>query len=41
MKSKQRDFILGSEWIYLKLYLGHETSELVLIKYIHSLFSRE
>lgn len=37
MKSKQRDFILGSEWIYLKLYLGHETSELVLIKYIHSI----
>lgn len=30
MKTKQRDFILGSEWIYLKLYLGHTTADIVL-----------
>lgn len=40
MKTKQRDFILGSEWIYLKLYLGHATADIVLWKKIMPLVNQ-
>ena len=40
MKTKQRDFILGSEWIYLKLYTGRITADIVLLDKIIPIVNR-
>ncbi len=33
-KSPQRNFIIGSEWLYYKLYTGHKTADQILVQII-------
>lgn len=33
----QRDYILGDEWIYYKIYTGHSTSDIILVDIIASI----
>lgn len=36
----QRDFIVGSEWLYYKIYSGPKTADKILIEAIHPLVSK-